>query len=122
MYKPVLSIDVSKSKSVAAAFISYEEPLSKAFSFTHSPKGTALLLKHLQELERKTGIKPDVTLEATGNYSKPIIDFFQRSGYNVVVLNPIMTHLQKAKSVRKIKTDPVDASELLRFTTLTSLM
>ena len=121
MYKPVLSIDVSKSKSVAAAFISYEEPLSKAFSFTHSPKGTTLLLKHLKELERKTGIKPEVALEATGNYSKPIIDFFQRSGYNVVVLNPIMTHLQKAKSVRKIKTDPVDAGRIAKVYYLNKL-
>ncbi len=114
MYKPVLSIDVSKSKSIAASFISYEEPFSKPFSFTHSPKDTALLLKHLHELERKTGIKPDVALEATGNYSKPIINFFQRSGYNVVVLNPIMTHNQKAKSIRKIKTDPVDASRIAK--------
>ena len=84
MYKSVLSIDVSKSKIVAAAFVSYDEPLTKTFSFTHSPKDTELLLKQLQELERKTGIKPEVALEATGNYSKPIIDFFQRSGYNVV--------------------------------------
>lgn len=114
MYKPVLSIDVSKSKSVAAAFSSYEEPLSKTFSFSHSPKGTDLLMKHLKELELKTGVKPEVVLEATGNYSKPITDFFQRSGYNVVVLNPIMTHLQKAKSVRKIKTDPVDVDRIAK--------
>lgn len=112
MYKPVLSIDVSKSKSCAAAFLSYGETYLKPFSFNHSPEDTNLLVRHLESLERKTGLKPDVVLEATGNYSKPISGFFEQSGYNVVVLNPLQTHQQKAKSIRKVKTDPIDANRI----------
>lgn len=112
MYKPVLSIDVSKSKSFAAAFLNYQEPYLKPFSFKHSQDDVGLLVRHLQSLEMKTGVKPDVVLEATGNYSKPISGFFEKSGYNVVVLNPLLTHQQKAKSIRKVKTDPIDANRI----------
>jgi transposase len=63
-------------------------------------------------MEVKTGTRPDVVLEATGNYSKPISCFFEESGYNVVILNPIKTHILKAKSIRKVKTDPIDANRI----------
>lgn len=121
MYKPVLSIDVSKSKSFAAAFLSYEEPYLKPFPFEHSISGTSVLLHHLKDLESKTGFKPDVVLEATGNYSKPISSFFQQQGYNVVILNPIKTHILKAKSIRKVKTDPVDANRIAQVYYLDNL-
>lgn len=109
---PVLSIDVSKSKSFAASFLAYGEPFHKPFSFCHSPSGTSLLLQHLNELEVKTGFKPKVVLEATGNYSKPISSFFEHAGYQVAVLNPIVTHQLKSKCIRKIKTDPIDADRI----------
>lgn len=112
MYKPVLSIDVSKSKSCAAAFLDYGEPYLKPFVFSHSPEGTAALVSKLTDLEKCTGIKPDVVLEATGNFSKPISNFFEREGFNVIVLNPLRTHQRKNKSIRKIKTDPVDANRI----------
>lgn len=60
-------------------------------------------------LEKESGKKPQVVLESTGNYSKPLIDFFQDANYQVIVLNPLTTHQQKKKSIRKIKTDPIDA-------------
>ena len=112
MYKPVLSIDVSKSKSFAAAFLNYQEPYLKPFSFNHSKDDAGLLVRHLQNLEIKAGVKREVVLEATGNYSKPISGFFEKSGYNVVVLNPLQTHHQKAKSIRKVKTDSIDAARI----------
>ena len=117
---PVLSIDVSKSKSFAASFLSYGEPYHKPFSFCHSPDGTALLLERLNELEGITGYKPRVVLEATGNYSKPISSFFEQAGYQVAVLNPIMTHQLKRKCIRKVKTDPIDANRIAQVFYLSS--
>jgi transposase len=114
MYNPVLSIDVSKSKSYAAAFKSYSEPFLKPTSFLHNPKGLNYMLKCLENLETETKVKPQVVLEATGNYSKPLTTFFQSKNYDVIVLNPIETHIEKKKTVRKIKTDPVDANRIAR--------
>ncbi|MCX7923111.1 MAG: IS110 family transposase [Clostridia bacterium] len=112
MYKPVLSIDVSKSKSCAAAFLNHGEPFLKHFHFRHSPQDAYSLIKHLKNLEYKTGVKPEVVLDATGNFSKPISDLFEQSGYNVILLNPLQTHQQKPKSIRKVKTDPIDANRI----------
>lgn len=95
MYKPVLSIDVSKSTSYAAAFLAYGEPFQKPFPFVHSPSGTKLLINKLNELQAKTGIKPDVVLEATGNYSKPISSFFENAGL-------FLTHFKLIFKKRKL--------------------
>lgn len=108
MNNPALCIDVSKSSSYASGFISPNRPYSKPFSFPHSPDGMKYIDSFLTELEDATGKKPDVVLEATANYSKSITQYFQLQGYRVIVLNPLQTSAQKRKSMRKIKTDPID--------------
>jgi len=108
MQQPVLSIDVAKGKSVAAAFSAYDSIVRKPFSFPHTPQGIAALVPLLEELEQITEQQPYVVLEATGNYSKPLVSYFSSLGYPVVVLNPLLTHQLKKKATRKIKTDPID--------------
>ncbi|WP_052340023.1 IS110 family transposase [Gorillibacterium massiliense] len=112
MNHPVLSIDVAKGKSVAAAFISSNQLFRKPFSFEHSPSGLQSLLPLLAEMESLSNAKPHVVLEATGNYSRPLSSFFSSCGFPVVVLNPILTHQLKKKAIRKVKTDSIDAARI----------
>jgi transposase len=112
MYKPVLSLDVSKESSFAATYLSMHEPFKKPVSVAHSPEGIEVLFDHLRNMEYLTGVKPQVILESTGNYSKPITNTLQEAGYSVIVLNPIQTYQQKRRSIRKVKTDPVDAKRI----------
>jgi len=127
MSKPVLSLDVSKGVSTASAYIDYEKPLSKPFSVPHTMKGSIILLNHLRKLEDLTGSKPEVILEATGHYSKPITNFLMEAGYSVIALNPLQTHDLKRRTIRKVKTDAVDTQRiaelyyLQRFTPLYSV-
>ncbi|SMF79036.1 Transposase [Paenibacillus uliginis N3/975] len=109
MNQPVLSIDVAKGKSVAAAFLSYHDCMYKPFSFIHTNEDLHRLFAILEQMKNVTDQEPKVVLEATGNYSKPLVSFFSSHGYSVVLLNPIPTHQLKQKAVRKIKTDPIDA-------------
>ncbi|MGM1048135.1 MAG: IS110 family transposase [Bacillota bacterium] len=109
MNQPVLSIDIAKGKSVAAAFSSYGMQVKKPFSFSHSPNEVANLLPLLDQLEESTMQRPTVVMEATGNYSKPIASFFFSHGYPVILLNPLTTHELKKRSTRKVKTDSIDA-------------
>lgn len=106
---PVLSIDVAKGKSVAAAFLSYHDCMYKPFPFSHTRDDLNHLLLILEQMKQATGQEPTVVLEATGNYSKPLVSFFSSYGYSVIVLNPLLTHQLKQKAVRKVKTDPIDA-------------
>lgn len=114
---PVLSIDVSKSRSYAAAFLFHNQPYQRPTPFPHTPfphtpEGMTTLINCLVKLQKETGKKPQVVLEATGNYSKPIINFFQNANYQVIALNPLETHQQKKKAIRKVKTDPVDTNRI----------
>ncbi|MGF7059941.1 IS110 family transposase [Brassicibacter mesophilus] len=119
---PILSIDVSKSNSYAAAFLSNSKPFSKPFKFNHSPNDLKNLLSLLDEMENITGTEPSIVLEATGNYSKPITSYFMSHGYDVIVLNPLQTHELKKKTIRKVKTDPVDTNRIAKVYYLNSFM
>lgn len=112
MNQPVLSIDVAKGKSVVAAFLSYKEIFQSPITVAHSENELSTLLVLLKEMESLSTLTPTVVLEATGNYSKPIASFFSSHNYPVVILNPLYTHQLSKKSVRKVKTDPIDASRI----------
>jgi len=122
MYKPVLSLDVSKGSSYAATYLSMHEPFKKPVSVPHSPEGLEVLLDRLKNMEYLTGERPQVILESTGNYSKPITHSLQEAGYSVIVLNPIQTYQQKRRSIRKVKTDPVDAKRIAEVFYLQNLV
>jgi transposase len=100
---PVLSIDVAKGKSVAAAFLSYHDCMYKPFPFSHTGDDLNHLLSILEQMKQSTGQEPRVVLEATGNYSKPLVSFFSSYGYSVIVLNPLLTHQLKQNSNKSLK-------------------
>lgn len=108
MNNPTLCIDVSKSNSVATGFLSYNKPYSKTFSFLHTPDGMNDAIEFVKQLYKESGCKPNIVLEATGNYYKAVTQYFSNLNYSVFVLNPLQTSSEKRKSIRKVKTDPVD--------------
>ena len=114
MNNPSLCIDVSKTSSFANPFLSLNTPIAKPFSFSHDASGINSAIDSLKLLENSTHQKPDVVLEATGNYSIPLVNSFHNAGYNVVVLNPLETSLHKRKSIRKVKTDPRDTFRIAK--------
>ncbi|MBU7008895.1 hypothetical protein Ga0451573_003858, partial [Peptococcaceae bacterium DYL19] len=68
MYKPVLSLDVSKGSSFAATYLSMHEPFKKPVSIPHTPQGISMLIDRLEHMEYLTGMRPNVIMESTGNY------------------------------------------------------
>ena len=51
-------------------------------------------------------------MEATGHYWYSLRDFLVEHGYEVAVLNPILTAQQAKKGIRKSKTDRIDAGHI----------
>lgn len=62
-----------KSSSFVATYLSMYAPFKKLISVPHNPQGVTVLLDRLRDMEHLTGERPQVILESTGNYSKPII-------------------------------------------------
>ena len=105
-----VGIDVAKDKHDCFIMNSEGEVLHDVFTVSNSKEGFEALL---QTINTCTGIgnsKIKVGLEATGHYSYNLLGFLLDNGLTTYVMNPLHTNLfRKSQSLRKTKTDRVDA-------------
>lgn len=104
-----VGIDVAKDKHDCFICNGDGEVLANVFTIENSKSGFEHLLKVINTC---TGIdgKKKVGLEATGHYSYNLLGFLLDNGLPTYVINPLHTNLyRKSLSLRKTKTDKVDA-------------
>jgi len=105
----LVGIDVAKDKHDCFIMSSEGEVLANVFTIPNSIEGFVHLLQIIRTCT-KTQDAIKVGLEATGHYSYNILGFLLDSGLDTYVLNPLHTNLyRKSLSLRKTKTDSVDA-------------
>lgn len=105
-----VGIDVAKAKHDCAILSEDKKLLVPVFSFANNSEGFSLFYEKVISFELDLG-KIKVGLEATGHYSDNIISFLLAKEFNLFVLNPLHTSLfKKSLSLRKTKTDKVDAN------------
>ena len=104
-----VGIDVAKDKHDCFISDSDGKALLKAFTITNNRDGfDDLYRKILSVSDDLCNIK--VGLEATGHYSCNLLGFLFSKGFPTYVINPLHTNLyRKSLSLRKTKTDKVDA-------------
>jgi len=103
-----LGIDVSKVSHQCIILDANGEALGKSFTVQSSKDDFAKLVKKLQELNIP---KNDLTvgLEATGNLWENLYSFLKERGLNVILLNPYQTNKFHQATLKKAKTDSIDA-------------
>ncbi len=103
-----VGIDVAKDKHDCFICNSEGEVLKEAFTVGNNLEGFEYLY---QAIITCTGNdKTKVGLEATGHYSYNLLGFLLDNGLPTYVINPLHTNLyRKSLSLRKTKTDKVDA-------------
>ena len=105
----LVGIDVAKDKHDCFIVSSEGEVLANVFSIANNRDGFEHLLKRILSCTNAQDVVK-VGLEATGHYSYNILGFLLDSGLTTYVLNPLHTNLyRKSLSLRKTKTDSVDA-------------
>jgi len=109
---PVVGLDISKGESQVQAFVDKGKPFRKSFKVTHTLQGLALLVEFLEVVQKETGLKPPVILEATGHYQTAVVQYLEERGYLLIIINPLISYKAKSSSLRKVKTDAVDAYHL----------
>jgi transposase len=109
---PVVGLDVSKGESEVQAFLDKGKPYGKSFSIKHDLNGLSTLLEFLKKIKEITGQQPPVVLEATGHYHIPVVQYLEERLYLIIIVNPLISHRAKSSSLRKVKTDAVDAYRL----------
>lgn len=107
-----VGIDVAKDKHDCCILGPDAQKLCPVFTIPNNRAGfDELYLKIFSLCEDKTEIK--VGLEATGHYSLNLLGSLIDKGLTTCVINPLHTNLyRKGLSLRKTKTDKVDASSI----------
>ncbi len=114
-------IDVAKDKHDCLIANSDGEILFNSFTFPNNRTGFDELFDKIMTCsEDLTQIK--VGLEATGHYSDNLLEFLISKGLTPFVINPLHTNLyKKGLSLRKTKTDKVDAHSILTMLRMENL-
>lgn len=105
----IVAIDVAKDKHECFIMSSDGEILFDPFPITNDRDGFDLLFDRICSV---SGSLEDVKagLEATGHYHLDLLAFLLDKGLSTYLINPLHTSLfRKSLSLRKTKTDPVDA-------------
>lgn len=104
-----VGIDVAKDKHDCFVMNSDGEVLFNAFTIPNNRKGFDSLYEKIRSVtDDFTKVK--VGLEATGHFSYNILGYLLDKGLPTHVINPLHTNLyRKSLSLRKTKTDKVDA-------------
>ncbi|MGZ9818113.1 IS110 family RNA-guided transposase [Peribacillus simplex] len=109
---PVVGLDVAKGESQVQAFLDKKQPYKKGFKVAHTLEGLASLLDFIREVENVSGGRPPIVLESTGHYHTPVVQYFEDRGYLLIIVNPLISYRAKSSSLRKVKTDDIDARHL----------
>ncbi len=104
-----VGIDVAKDKHDCVITNSDGEVLFKSFTISNNREGLETLFQRIESVSEDLS-KVKVGLEATGHYSYNLLGFLLDKGLPTYVINPLHTNLyRKSLSLRKTKTDKVDA-------------
>jgi transposase len=109
---PVIGLDVAKGKSQVQAFLQKKTPYKKSFVFEHNVLGLQDFYQFYLEVEEAASLPPAVVFESTGHYHEPILQFLEDRGIVYYLINPVLSHEAKKMSLRKVKTDAIDAFRL----------
>ena len=104
-----IGIDAAKDKHDCFIANSDGEVLCDVFTISNTLTGFNDLLSKIKSFSKDLS-KTKVGLEATGHYSYNLLGFLLDNDLTTYVLNPLHTNLyRKSLSLRKTKTDKVDA-------------
>lgn len=106
-----VGIDVAKEKHDCCILGTDGKVVRDAFTFRNDQNGFDSLMAAVAAALQKDGCgQIKAGLEATGHYSDNLVAFLRSSGVEPVVLNPLQVNLyRKSQTLRKTKTDKVDA-------------
>lgn len=113
----LVGIDVASNKHDIFIMNALGEVFNKHFTIDNTRQGYKKLLEQIslaKEFFKDSNVR--IGLESTGHYSRNILHFLILEGYDVMFINPLLTNMdRKASSVRKTKTDAIDAKAICMF-------
>lgn len=106
-----VGIDVSKGKSTVVVMRPFGEVVAEPFEVSHTDAELSELACFLGKLPGETRI----VMEYTGNYWQPIAKVLYNAGLFVCVVNALLIYKYGNNSIRKGKTDKLDAVKIANY-------
>jgi transposase len=109
-----LGIDIAKRKHVVTLLDDDGKKVFKNFTFTNTMDGVNMLLGKLKETDNsKENLL--IGMEATGHYWMTLYHYLANAGFQVRLINPLMTAARRNVGIRGTKTDSVDAQLIAKI-------
>jgi len=113
-----VGIDVASKKHDCYIMSDVDENSNLLVTINNDIEGFTKLKETIYDFMSETNDKVRIGLEATGHYSHNILHYLVREGFDTMQINPLLTNMErKASSVRKTKTDTIDAKSICMFLT-----
>ncbi len=114
--QPCIAIDVSKGVSHVCVYSKAREPFSKVFKIKHDRSGLGVLEETYEAVTSESDKKPIFIYEATGIYHRPLRNYIETKGHDVIEVSPLLAAKhRKNSSIRSAKTDARDTHALARL-------
>ena len=108
-----VGIDVGADFSYMSIALPNRTLVGKPFKITHANQNSLFTaLERIRETEKHNSLKARVFLESTGVYHYPLFRWFRNEGFDVAVINPLITSSSKNFNVRKVHNDKFDSKKL----------
>lgn len=111
-----VGIDVGADFSWMQILTPDHKPVVKPFKIYHDRLDSLeLAVSTIKKAEETSSLKARIFLESTGIYHFPLFCYLNESGFEVFVLNPLITDSTKNSGIRKVKTDKLDALRIAKI-------
>ena len=108
-----VGIDVGADFSFMSIALPNQTFVGKPFKITHSNLNSLeAAVSKIKEAEESNSLKARIFLESTGVYHYPLFCYLRDRGFNVSVINPIITNNSTNLNIRKVHNDKFDSKKL----------
>lgn len=110
-----VGIDVGADFSWVSILTPDHKPVVKPFKVLHdSIDSLEKAVLTIKKAEESNSMKAHTFLESTGIYHFPLFCYLKESGFEVFVLNPLITDSNKNSGIRKVKNDKSDSTRIAK--------
>jgi len=110
-----VGIDVSADFSWISILTPDHKPVVKPFKVLHNDLDSLeRAVSTIKKAEECNSMKARTFLESTGIYHYPLFRYLKKSGFEVFILNPLITDSNKNSGIRKVKNDKSDSFRIAK--------
>ena len=110
-----VGVDVSADFSWVSILTPNHKPVCKSFKMLHDDLDSLnAAVNTIKKAEESNSMKARIFLESTGIYHYPLFCYLKESGFEVFILNPLITDSTKNSGIRKVKNDKNDSIRIAK--------